>query len=170
MSRLDAMVARLLTQRAYIGAAAGLIAHLDGPVLEIGLGKGRTYSHLKQAFPDHDIVAFDKDLHALPNVVGPDDRLVLGDFRDTLPAMAGQQERPAALAHADIGSEDRAADAALARDIAGPIAELVAVGGLVLSDRELPHRRLEALESPKVDLPTGIGPWPYFMYRVAMSR
>ena len=169
MSRLEAMIARLVTQRAYIGAAARLIGHLDGPVLEIGLGKGRTYSHLKQAFPCREIIAFDKDLHALPDVISADDRLVLGDFRETLPATVRLRERPAALAHADIGSEDRAVDAALAQDIAGPIVDLVAAQGLVLSDRHLPHRHLEALEPPPVDLPAGIGPWPYFMYRVAKS-
>ena len=170
MSRLEAMIARLMTQRAYIGAAAGMIAHREGPVLEIGLGKGRTYSHLRQVFPDRDIYAFDKDLHALPNVISADDHLVLGDFRDTLPASAGLHGRLAVLAHADIGSEDRAADAALARDIAGPIVDLVADQGLVLSDRELPHRQLVALGSPRVDLPSGIEPWPYFLYRVAKAR
>lgn len=167
MSRLEDVIARLLTQRACLGAAAGMTAHLEGPVLEVGLGKGRTYSHLRQIFPDREIFAFDKDLHALPNVISSADHLVLGDFRDTLSAMADLQEHPAALAHADIGSEDQAADAALARDIAGPIVALVAAHGLVLSDRELPHRQLKALESPQVDLPTGIRPWPYFIYRVA---
>ena len=34
MSRLEAMIARLMTQRAYIGVAAGMIAHREGPVLE----------------------------------------------------------------------------------------------------------------------------------------
>jgi S-adenosyl-L-methionine methyltransferase len=167
MDRLEAMIARLVTQRALIDAAVRLAAHLEGPVLEIGLGKGRTYSHLRKAFPDREIFAFDKDLHALPDATPPDPYLVLGDFRDTLAEMAGRAMRPAALAHADIGSEDRPADAALAREIAEPIVALMAVGGLVLSDRALPHRRLHELAAPNVDLPPGIVPWPYFTYRVA---
>ena len=45
----------------------------------------------------------------------------------------------------------------------------MAAQGLVLSDRELPHRRLEPLAPPHVDLPPGIDPWPYFMYRVTKA-
>ena len=169
MSRLDDMIARLVTQRTYLDAAAGMIAHLEGAVLEIGLGKGRTYSHLRRVFPDREIFAFDKELHAQPNVIATDRHLILGDFRDTLVAMAERLDGLAVLAHADIGSEDRPADAHLARDIAGPIVTLMAADGLVLSDRALPHRRLKAIEPPRVDLPSGIRPWTYFIYRVAKS-
>lgn len=166
MSRLDAMIARLLTQRAALDAAVRQVARLDGPVLEIGLGKGRTYSHLRRALPEREIFAFDKELHAPPDAVPPAPYLRLGDFRDTLPAMAGEIP-PAALAHADIGSEDRQADAALARAIAAPIARLMAEGGLVLSDRALSHPRLREIETPRADLPAGVAPWRYFTYRVA---
>lgn len=167
MNRLDDMIARLLTQRAAIDAAARLVAPLEGPVLEIGLGKGRTYSHLRQTFPGREIFAFDKDLHALPDARPPDGYLLLGDFRDTLVQAAGLLKRPAVLAHADIGSEDRRADAALAAAIAAPIVALMAVDGLVVGDRALAHPRLREIAGPKVDLPAGIAPWPYFTYRVA---
>ena len=83
--------------------------------------------------------------------------------------LADRLDRPAARAHADIGSEDRVVDAALARDIAGLIAALVVAEGLVLSDRALPHRQLREIELPKVELPSGIEPWPYFMYQVAKT-
>ena len=167
MSRLEDMIARLTTQRACIGAAARLVEHLEGPVLEIGLGKGRTYSQLKQVFADREIFAFDKDLHALPDVTPSDGYLVLGEFRDTLPAMADRAVRLAVLAHADFGSENRQADAALAGEIVDPIVKLVVAQGLVMSDRALPHRQLTKIDLPKVELPSGIEPWPYFMYRVA---
>ena len=169
MNRLEAMIARLVTQRACIGGAARQVEHLDGPVLEIGLGKGRTYSYMRQIFTNREIYAFDKDFHALPDATPCNNFLVLGDFRDTLLAMADRLHSPAVLAHADIGSDDRLADAALARDIAGPIARLVVAQGLVLSDRALPHRRLEEIDPPTVELPAGIDPWPYFMYRVAKT-
>lgn len=167
MSLLESMIARLATQRACIDAAAKRVEHLDGPVLEIGLGKGRTYTHLRQVFPDREVFAFDKELHALPAAAPKRGYLVLGDFRETLRAVAGRLRCPAVLAHADFGTNDPSADAALARDIAGPIAELVAAGGLVLSDRALPHRTLLEGDLPTVDLPPGIAPWPYFLYRVA---
>jgi hypothetical protein len=167
MDRLEVMIARLVTQRAALDAAARLVAQLDGPVLEIGLGKGRTYSHLRSLFPEREIYAFDRDLHALPDATPPEGFLLLGDFRDTLTAMAEELHRPAAFAHADIGSEDRDQDAALARAIAGPIVALMAAGGLVLGDRALSHPRLREIDTPKVELPPGIAPWRYFTYRVA---
>jgi hypothetical protein len=167
MDRLEVMIARLVTQRAALDAAARQVAQLSGPVLEIGLGKGRTYSHLHSLFPDREIYAFDRELHALPDAAPPQGYLRLGDFRDTLAAMAKGPHRPAALAHADIGSEDQAKDAALARDIAGPIVALMAAGGLVLGDRALAHPRLREIDAPKVELPAGIAPWRYFTYRVA---
>lgn len=171
MDRLEVMIARLLTQRAALDAAARLVAPLDGPVLEIGLGKGRTYSHLRSLLPEREIYAFDRELHALPDVTPPEGYLLLGDFRVTLAAMAKdmakQRCRPAALAHADIGSEDREKDAALARAIASPVVALMAAGGLVLGDRALPHPRLREIDAPTVALPAGIAPWRYFTYRVA---
>lgn len=167
MSKLERMAGRLLTQRACIAAAAAAVEHLTGPVLEIGLGKGRTYSHLRQVFADRDIFAFDLELHAPPDATPPRDFLVLGDFRDTLPAMARQRPRQAVLAHADFGSEDRGADAALAQEIAEPIAGLVAPQGIVLSDRPLSNPQLREIALPAVELPSGIDPWPYFMYQAA---
>ncbi|MYG53434.1 MAG: hypothetical protein F4204_14125, partial [Rhodospirillaceae bacterium] len=40
-SRLERMIARLATQRAVLDWAAERVSGIDGPVLEIGLGKGR---------------------------------------------------------------------------------------------------------------------------------
>lgn len=166
MSRLEDMIARLVTQRACINAAAHLVEHLKGPVLEIGLGKGRTYSHLQQLFADREIFAFDRDLHALPDARPTDQNLVLGEFHETLLAIANRLNRQAVLAHADFGTHDLLVDAALAQDIADPIVRLVVAQGLVLSDRALPHSQLREIDLPKVELPLGIEPWPYFMYRV----
>ena len=84
--------------------------------------------------------------------------------------MADRQDRPAIMAHADNGSEDRGADAALARDIAGSIVNLVATQGPVFSDRQLPDRQLETTEPPKAGLPSGIEPWTYFIYRVVKTQ
>lgn len=166
MSRLERMIARLLTQRACIGEAARLIGDLGGPVLEIGLGKGRTYSHLRATLPDREIFAFDRDVHAPPDSVPDVDHLLLGDFRDTLSDALHRIGRRAALAHADIGTEDRRADEALAQLIAHRLVTLVAPGGVVLTDREMRVGGLSALPLPEVPLPQGIGPWTYFMYRL----
>lgn len=161
-SRLGAMIARLSAQQLHLDDAAAHIAEVAGPVLEIGLGKGRTYDHLRKRFPGRDIYVFDGSVHAPADVVPPADRLIIGDFRETLPAAVGNLA-PAALIHADIGSDDRAADAALAASIAPILARLLAADGLLLSDREMPDRALRKLTAPET-------PWPYYRYRSAKRR
>jgi len=157
-SRLDRMIARLSTQRRALERAAEEIG--PGPVLEIGLGKGRTFSHLRKLFPERRIVAFDRDLHAPADAAPMGDDLVLGDFRDTLSALPGRAPWvPAALAHADFGSEDRARDAVQAGWLAGLIDPLMAPGGLVVSDRPMQAPRWTALPFDTPD-------WAYFIWRV----
>lgn len=161
-SRLNRMIARLTTQRACLEHAADLIGALDGCVVEVGLGKGRTYDHLRALMPDREIFVFDRDVHAPKDCTPDADHLILGDFRDTLPAFAERRGRAAALVHADMGSEDRDADAALAQMLAGAMAQLVGPGGVLLCDRDLSEAGL-----PAVALPEGAEGWPYFMYRAA---
>ncbi len=161
-SRLSRMIARLITQRACLEHAAGLIADLPGPVLELGLGKGRTYDHLRRTLPDREIFAFDLGIYTLPDAVPDDEHLILGDFMQTLDEAAARLGGPAALAHADIGSEDRAADAARAAALAPVLDRHMAAGGIVLGDREMAVPRWSPLP-----LPPGVEDWPYFIYKVA---
>jgi hypothetical protein len=86
MSRLDSAIRRLQAQRACLDHVCGLIADLPGPVLEVGLGNGRTYDHLRQSLPGRPIYAFDRQVAAHPDCVPAAPFLLLGDFRDTLPA------------------------------------------------------------------------------------
>ncbi len=166
MSRLDRMIARLTTQRANIAEARARIGDLPGPVLEIGLGKGRTYTHLLSVFPDRDIWVFDLNVHAPAAACPPEDRLILGDLRATLPRARDRIGALAALAHVDIGTEDPALDADLARSTSADLPGLMAVGGIVIGDREMTAPSLEPIVPPPVDLPDGIDPWPSFLYRV----
>ena len=55
MSRLDSFIRRLEAQRACLDRAAELIRDIDGHVLELGLGNGRTYDHLRGLFPEFGI-------------------------------------------------------------------------------------------------------------------
>ena len=160
-SRLERMLERLTTQRACLAAAASLIAGRPGPVLEIGLGKGRTYDHLRRLLPEREIFVFDRSLHAPADSVPDAGHLMLGDFLDTLPAVLPRLGAGAALAHADIGTEDRAADARLAARLGRVLAPLMARGAVVLSDRAL---TVDAWDG--MGLPAGVGDWAYFMYRV----
>ena len=164
-SRLERMIARLVTQRALLDRAAELAAGIDGPILEIGLGKGRTYSHLRRLFPDREIWAFDYEVHAPAHSRPAPERIVLGDFRETLLTCWTEIGAPPALAHADIGTESRRADAALARFVGGVMAQRLAPGGILLGDRDMDCAGLIRLEPPAAALPEGISAWPYRLYR-----
>lgn len=163
MDALDRMLARLATQRACLEFAATQIAALPGPILELGLGKGRTYDRIRRTMPDRDVFAFDKEIHCPVAIRPSEDRQFLGDFSDTLRTAFDLLGQIAAMVHADIGSEDRERDANLAEDIAPLIAPLVIDNGLILSDRQLPlGPRWQLLELPREAKQSG---WPYFIWR-----
>ena len=164
-SRLERMIARLATQRALLDRVAAQVAGVDGPILEIGLGKGRTYSHLRGLFPDREIWAFDFEVHAPAHSRPDNSRILLGDFRDSLVTCWAEIEAPPALVHADIGTESRRADAALARFVGGVMAQRLAYGGILLGDRDMGSAGLTRMETPAVALPDRIAPWPYYLYR-----
>ena len=157
------MLARLATQRACLDFAAARIAGLPGPVLELGLGKGRTYDRIRRIMPDREILVFDHEVHCPPALKPPSGTLFLGDFRDTLGAAVERLGNVAAMVHADVGSEDQTRDARLARDIAPLIGSLVRPGGLVLSDRQLP---LPDAGWDRLPLPLDAArtSWPYFIW------
>jgi len=164
-SRLERMIARLVTQRALLDYAATLVQDIDGPILEIGLGKGRTYSHLRRLFPQRPIWAFDFEVHAPSHSQPAPDRIFLGDFRESLQTCWDRIDDPAAFVHADIGTESRKADAALAQFVGGVMAQHLAPGGYLLGDRDMAADGLVACDLPATPLPAGISAWPYFLYR-----
>jgi len=161
-SNLERMIDRFATQRACIDRALALIRDLPGPILELGLGKGRTFDHLRTYAPGRQIFVFDRGVYAAPELRPDADHFIEGDFRATLPHALETVGGPAALVHADIGSDDPARDAALAADLAPLIDALAQDGTVILSDRELP-----APGWTDLPLPEDAGTWPYFMWRVS---
>jgi S-adenosyl-L-methionine methyltransferase len=85
-SRLDSAIARLMTLRICLDWAAAETLGRPGPVMEFGLGNGRSYDHLRKRLPGRDIHVFDRHVAAHPDCIPPADRLWLGDFRATAPA------------------------------------------------------------------------------------
>lgn len=162
MSRLESFIRRLDAQRRCLDWAATEIAARPGAALELGLGNGRTYDHLRERLGSgRDIYAFDRQLAAHPDCVPAAERLVLGELRVTLPAFAARGIA-VALVHADLGSGDREATAALAAWLGPWLGEIAAPGALVLSDQRLTERRLLQLDPP-ASVPEG----RYFAYRRA---
>jgi hypothetical protein len=161
VTRLDSVIERLSAQRACLDWAVGEIAALEGPVLEIGLGNGRSYDHLRTRLPaSRTLLAFDRALAAHPDCVPPADCLILGDIRETLPALPARGIAPAALAHSDIGSGEAAETAERAAWLAAHLPALVRAGGIVASDQPLDSPELIAL-----DPPPGVARGRYHLYR-----
>ncbi len=161
MSRLDSVIRRLQAQRDCIDFAARAIAGIPGPVLELGLGNGRTYDHLRERLADREIFVFDRQVKAHPDCVPDAEHLFLGDILDTLPRATARLGRAVALVHSDIGTGDAAANAALAAKIAPLLANLLCPGALALSDQKLSVEGWERLAPPE-----GVPSDRYFIYRV----
>ncbi len=159
--RLERMISRLTAQRDCLTLAIGRIAEVPGPVLEFGLGKGRTYDFLRGKLPGRRIFAFDREIHCPPDCVPEPEFLLLGEFRDTVPGALERIGERAALAHFDVGTEDLAADADLVAWLAPAAAPLVRAGGVVVSDRPMRNAGWTALP-----LPPGAGDGLHFVYGV----
>ena len=159
MSRLDSFIRRLEAQRDCLNLAVARIADLPGPVIELGLGNGRTYDHLRELLPAREIFVFERDVRAHPADRPDPQHLLLGDFRKTLPSAGKRLPGKAALAHADMGSGDAQITADLARWLSVALPGLLGEGAWVAADQPLQHPSL--VPQP---LPRGVMPNRYFLY------
>jgi hypothetical protein len=160
MSRLDSFIRRLEAQRACLNAAARLIEGLDGAVLELGLGNGRTYDHLRELFPRRDIYVCDRRVAAHPDCIPPAERLLLGDMRDTLAAAHDRLGNRVALVHLDAGTGEAAANRVLADDLLPLILPLLRQGAVLVSQPSF-----AAPELAPLPLPDMVSPGRYHLYR-----
>ena len=160
MSRLDSFIRRLKAQRACLDLAARLIAELDGDVLELGLGNGRTYDHLRQLFPERKIYVCERRLAPHPDCIPPAAFLLLGDMRDTLRTAGELLGSRVALAHLDPATGDVAGSRALAAELAPLIVAMLRLGGLLVSEPAIAWDGLSPMA-----LPEGVAPDRYHLYR-----
>jgi len=165
MSRLDSHIRRLQAQRASIHRAATLIADLPGPILELGLGNGRTFDHLREHFPHREIFVFDFALECHPASRPEPRNFIQGDFRATLPTALARIGSAAALAHCDFGSHDVEKSRALAATVAPLLDRLLAPGAVVLSDLPMTAPDWRALP-----LPRGVKRERYFINQVGLRQ
>ena len=148
MSRLDSFIRRLQAQRACLDLAAAAIRDLPGPVLELGLGNGRTYDHLRELLPAREIFVFERQLAAHPACVPDPAHLILGDIR--MHAAGGGRRLPgrAALAHSDIGTGDPRATRRSRPGSRQRLPALLAPGAWVIADQALTPPALAPLPLP----------------------
>lgn len=156
MSRLDSFIRRLTAQRDILNHLAAAPIPATGAILEIGLGNGRTYSHLRALFPNRRIIAFDRAVGAHASSIPPVEDLVLGEIAETAPRFVGAG---AAVIHADIGTGYPETDAVTLTWLPGLAAGLLAASGIAISGLPLVHPGLAPLS-----LPAGIATDRYFLY------
>ena len=157
MSRLESMRRRLTAQIDGLNWAATLIADIPGDVLELGLGNGRTYDHLRQVLPTRRIHVIDRVLQPHPSCVPPEADLLLGEADDMLSALATQGAKMA-LAHYDFGFGIKEKDVEEGARLSPLIAPLMVPGGLVVSQQPL-------LGFTQISGPDTVDPKRYLFYR-----
>ena len=165
MSRLESFIRRLQAQRACLNAAVDLVRSLPGPVLEFGLGNGRSYDHLREicgpsSEAGREIYVFDRQVAAHPDCIPPQDRLFVGDFAETLPRAVAQLGQTASMVHVDCGSGKPEIDAQVVAVLKPGLLQLMRSGAVLLSDQEIADSGFTALS-----LPAEVKPGRYFMLR-----
>jgi len=163
VSRLDSFIRRMTAQRILLEEAARLVADVPGPVIDLGLGAGRTFDHLMVLLPDRDVFVFDTFVDSAVGVLPDAHHIVLGDIRDTLPFSLPRIGARAALVHNDLGSRDDVGNAAVAAWLGPAIAAVAAPGAVVVTSFPLPLPGATLMP-----LPAGIRPGRYHAYRFAV--
>ena len=159
MTRLDSAIRRLTAQRDLLDWASQNVGS-TGLVLEIGLGNGRTYDHLRAKLPGREIYVFERSPAAHPDCYPPEGYLIVGDLFDTLPPFIERHGRSSALIHIDIGSGDEEANRNLARRLSPLLEALLQPGGILLGDRAFDMPSCQDI-SAQTNVPEG----RYFVYR-----
>jgi hypothetical protein len=90
---------------------------------------------------------------------------LLGDMRETLPAIRSRLVGRVVLAHLDPGNGDVAASKALADEVTPLILPFLRLNGVLISEPVIAADQLQPLP-----LPGGIAPGRYHLYRRISSR
>jgi len=156
MSRLDSAIRRLEAQRDCLAVA--LTRAPDGAILEIGLGNGRTYDHLREIAPARDIWVIDREMNAHPDSAPPDAFFLQGEAEAMLDALHTRIGRSVALAHYDLGVGVPEHDIPLRAALSAPIARLLVPGALLVANGAFEGMAQEPL-------PDGVAEGRYFIHR-----
>ncbi|MCP4822313.1 MAG: hypothetical protein GY883_24275 [Shimia sp.] len=153
MSRLDIFIDRMVSQRACIDFAIDATKLLEGPVFELGLGNGRTYDHLREVTSGRDIFVFERQVASNPASTPPENRVLLGDVRETLPAALERFGPTASVIHADLGGHNLERNDQFARMLSPAIEPLLAPGGMMVSSDRMYFETLTEIEIPTAAVP-----------------
>lgn len=157
MSRLDSMMRRLAAQRDGIEWGHALLSGVEGDYLDMGLGNGRTYDHLRETAPDRRIWVIDRALKCHPSCVPPEADFLEGEAEDMLRKLAVQGEK-IVLGHYDFGFGVKEKDVAEAARLSPLIGAVMAPGGVLISGQPLVG--FEQVQGPET-----VAPGRYYFYR-----
>ncbi|WP_171121738.1 MULTISPECIES: class I SAM-dependent methyltransferase [unclassified Ruegeria] len=157
MSRLDSMLRRLTAQRDGLDWAAEQISDIIGDVLDMGLGNGRTYDHLREILPDRRIWVMDRVLQCHPSSTPPPEDFLQGEAEPMLEKLAAGGQKMA-MAHYDFGRGIKDEDMAEAARLSPLIARVMRPGGLLISGQPL-------VGFDQISGPDTIAPDRYLFYR-----
>ncbi|MEL4375201.1 class I SAM-dependent methyltransferase [Brucella cytisi] len=157
MSRLDSFIRRLCAQRDILNSIRDDIHAMPGTIIELGLGNGRTYDHIRELFPNRRIIAFDRAMRSFESSTPDEGSLVVGEIQDTIRDHYGIE---AALVHADIGTGHDDLDAKTLTWLPDAVASLLTRGGIAVCGLPLEHPELTPMA-----LPTNVPAKRYFLYR-----
>jgi S-adenosylmethionine-dependent methyltransferase len=157
VSRLESMRRRLEAQIDGLNWAAHTISDVAGDVLEMGLGNGRTYDHLRQELPNRRIWVIDRVLQPHPSCVPPQENFLQGEA-DAMLAGLAQRGVQMALAHYDFGFGVKEKDVEEGARLSPLIAPLMVPNGLIVSQQPLTG-------FTQVSGPDTIDPERYLFYR-----
>ena len=157
MSRLDSMLRRLAAQRDGLNWAADQIAGQPGDALDLGLGNGRTYDHLREILPERRIWVIDRVLQCHPSCTPPEKDFLMGEAEPMLTELAAKGAE-ILLAHYDFGFGIKEKDVAEAARLSPLVARIMRPGGVIVSGQPLVGFR-------QVRGPDSIAPDRYLFYR-----
>jgi len=156
MSRLESFRRRLTAQIDGLNWAMAEVAPLPGDVVELGLGNGRTYDHLRR-YSGKRVWVIDRVLQCHPDSTPPEPDFLQGDADVMLQHLIDKGAK-AALIHADLGNGDAAFSAQVHLDLSPFIAALLMPGGLAVSQEPLAGLT-------KIAGPDGVPEARYHFYR-----
>ena len=159
MSRLESMRRRLTAQIDGLNWAIEKVGDIQGDFLDLGLGNGRTYDHLREYAPGRRIWVIDRVLKSHPSCIPPEEDFLQGEAEAMLTRLADQSAR-IALAHYDFGYGVKEEDVAEGARLSPYIRNVMAPGGLVVSQQPL-------VGFEKITGPDTIDPERYLFYRNA---
>ncbi len=160
VSRLEKTSARLQSQIACLGWVFRQIKDMPGLVFELGLGRGRTYDHMRFHLGNRRILTFDREIVPIEDCRPPDDSIIEGELAQTLPEFAARHAGQVVLSNSDLGSYTKRHNETMTRLINAELPPAIASGGFVLSDLPLDMPGFE-----EVPLPSGAVEGHYRIFR-----